>query len=174
VSLVELVTAGGKCQCESESACTAENRTRKLPLFSKVMTESCALCALPRQQFEEEISINFPARFTLLTSIVQGACPSSLNTRVASDWAFCAAVSPLWMVPETIPGGTPVIDEPGLNATSPLSTDGPVFVMVELATAANVTREPSDGAVAPSVETIADATKTTSQRMWGGAVCGAR
>jgi hypothetical protein len=69
------------------------------------------------------------------------------------------------MVPETIPGGTPVIDEPGLSATSPLSTDGPVFVMVEDATAANVTSDPSDGAVAASVETIADATKTTSQLM---------
>jgi hypothetical protein len=74
----------------------------------------------------------------------------------------------MWMVPEMLPGGTPVIDEPGLNATSPLSTDGPVFVMVELATAANVTSDPSDGGEAASAETIADATNTTSQRMRSG------
>jgi hypothetical protein len=69
------------------------------------------------------------------------------------------------MVPKMIPGGNPVIDEPGLNATSPLSTEEPVFVMVDDATAAKDTSEPSDGAVAANEGTKADATMMESQPM---------
>ena len=53
-----------------------------------------------------------------------------VNAAWASVWACCAAASSMWMLPVTVPGGKPVTEEPGLRATFPVMTLGPVLVIV--------------------------------------------
>jgi hypothetical protein len=57
-------------------------------------------------------------------------------------WAASASASAASVVPETVPGGKPVIDVPGDSPMSPEITDDPVFVIVVPATTAYGVADP--------------------------------
>ena len=86
------------------------------------------------------------------------AWPARKLYAVMASSRACIATASVWCtVPITIPGGKPVIEEPGYKPKSPVITDGPVLVTVEEPRTAKLCDVPSVGA-------------TCADRVWHKAV----
>jgi hypothetical protein len=74
------------------------------------------------------------------------------------------AESFLSVVPDTVPGGKPVIDVPGDNPMSPEITDAPVLVIVDPARTAYGAAEPRLRAVAAKAVPLENESSVTKLR----------
>lgn len=101
------------------------------------------------KQYTAEISV-WPPRFCPVRLVLHVCTIVAFHAAVTSLWACWATASPGWIEPVRVPGGNPVIADPGLTPTSPITWVAPVFVTVLPESTPKLAAVPRLGRVAAS------------------------